>query len=511
VSIRIRRGPRTTNGRRAAISPPRSTVTDPQFPGETASSHHGWWKIGHADPSPDGDVVAVVGWLRAVPGRGSLERASAGGITDNRTDTVEHVCSAERDHGGSASGDDRLPVVVTGADLPGGLSLARALRELAVPVYGLALDPRSECCRSSAWTEVLPVASNSEQGWVEELRKLAGRHPRQVLFCAQDTVVDVISRNREELEPHYRFVLPDHRTVHLLGDKSALAPWAEENGFPVPRTRTVSSPDELGRALDELAFPVVLKPFMRDQRWSRASGRNKAYKLDSPAAAARIPFPLFEVSDRYVVQEWIEGGDSDVHFCLVYRDRSGRELARQSGRKLVQWPVGTGNTALCTTTDDAVLHRLTRQFFDRAGLVGLASLEVKRDRRDGEYYITEPTVGRHDLQTNLATAAGVNLAVIAYHDARGAPASPEPRRHPVAIWMNESYLPPALVVAALRRQLDLVALGRALIRCRSVMFAYGEAGDLRPLAALLATKLIAGTRLVLRGAAARLSSPASRV
>jgi predicted ATP-grasp superfamily ATP-dependent carboligase len=393
----------------------------------------------------------------------------------------------------------RTPVVITGADLPGGLSLARALRDLGVPLYGLALDPRSECCQSSAWTEVLPVAQDSEPGWVEQLLKLSARCSRPVLFSAQDTVVDIISRNREVLEKHYDFVLPDHGTVHLLGDKSEFAPWAEANGFPVPRTRTVESLRELETALDELNFPIVLKPFMRDHRWSAASGRNKAYKLDSPAGAAEIPFPLFEVSDRYVAQEWIEGGDSDVHFCLVYRDRSGRELAHQSGRKLVQWPVGTGNTALCTTTEDAALHRLTQQLFDRAGLVGLASLEVKRDCRDGAYYITEPTIGRNNLQSNVATAAGSNLAVVAYHDARRGPITAEstPRRN--AIWVNESSLPAALVVAARRRQLNLVEIARALLRCRAVTFAYGEAGDMRPLAALVVARLRAGARLAAGG------------
>ena len=80
------------------------------------------------------------------------------------------------------------------------------------------------------------------------------------------------------------------------------------------------------------------------------------------------PFELFDASDRYVVQEWIEGGDADVHFCLVYRDRAGREVAYQTGRKLVQWPVGTGDTALGTTTEDPTLHRLTEQVFDRAGM-----------------------------------------------------------------------------------------------------------------------------------------------
>lgn len=388
-------------------------------------------------------------------------------------------------------------MVVTGADLPAGLGLARALRGEGVPVYGLALNMRSPCCRSSSWAEILPVSEDSERGWMEGLLALSTRHIRQVLILGQDTVVDIVARHAEELEKHYSFVLPDKATVRILGDKSAFAPWAEANGFPVPRTHVVSSANELEAALQQLMFPVVLKPYTRDGRWQHASGRNKAYRLSSPAAVAAIPFQLFDVSDRYVVQEWIDGSDSDVHFCLVYRDRSGRELAYQTGRKLLQWPVSTGNTAICTTTEDPSLHQLTRQLFDRAGLVGLGSLEVKRDRRDGRSYITEPTVGRPNLQSNLAAAAGRNLAVVAYRDACGSPVEPTFRSRD-AIWLSESNLPPALVVAALRRQLNLGELWRAVLRCRAVMCAYAGSGDLLPLVAMLAGKVRTIGRLVVQ-------------
>jgi D-aspartate ligase len=245
---------------------------------------------------------------------------------------------------------------------------------------------------------------------------------------------------------------------------------------------------ELGAALGALTFPVVLKPNTRNRRWHAASGRDKVYRLSSAAALAQIPFRLFDVCDRYVVQEWIDGDDSDVHFCLVYRDRSGRELGYQTGRKLVQWPVSTGNTAICTTTDDRPLYELTRELFDRAGLVGRGSVEVKRDRRDGRYYITEPTVGRPNLQSNVAAAAGRNLVAVAYRDACGLPIQPITRTRE-AIWLSESYLPPALAVAARRRQLNLRELGRAVLRCRAVMFAYCGSGDLQPLIALVVEKL----------------------
>jgi predicted ATP-grasp superfamily ATP-dependent carboligase len=389
-----------------------------------------------------------------------------------------------------------IPVVITSASIPVGLGLARALRGLDVPIYGVTSDRGSPCCESSAWTDVVTVSGDYEDGLLEALLKLSSRHARQVLFPVQDHDVDIVSRHRELLAEHYRLVLPDHPAVQLLADKSSFASWALDNGFPVPRTQVVSSPEELAAAAASLKFPIVLKPSVRSRRWLGAGGRKLHYRLDSPAEVAGMPYDLFEACDSYVVQEWIEGTDSDVHFCLVYRDRSGRELAHQTGRKLLQWPVGTGNTAICTTTDDPELHRLTQQVLDRAGLVGLGSVEVKRDRRDGRYYITEPTVGRPNLQSNLATAAGLNMAVIAYRDACDVPAAADgsPRRS--AIWLNERNLLEALVVAARRRQLDLVALGRALVRCRSVMFAYGAPGDLQPLVAGLVRKLRSPARLL---------------
>ena len=254
-----------------------------------------------------------------------------------------------------AASDEMIPIVITAADIPAGLGLARALRGLGVPIYGLASNRDSPCCQSSVWSDIGSMDKDSEQGLLEALLKLATRHPRQVLFPAQDDDVDIISRNREVLSEHYRFVLPDHPTVQLLADKTVFAPWAQENRFPVPRTHVVSSPGELAAALKDMTFPGRPQALRCGIKGGWMRGPKRHYRLDSPAAVANMPFRPFDVADRYVVQEWIEGDDSDVHFCLVYRDRSGRELAHQTGRKLVQWPVGTGNTAICTSYRGSVL------------------------------------------------------------------------------------------------------------------------------------------------------------
>ena len=62
------------------------------------------------------------------------------------------INTAEANDEQNAAPDEMIPVVITAADIPVGLGLARALRGLGVPIYGLASDRDSPCCRSSAWS-----------------------------------------------------------------------------------------------------------------------------------------------------------------------------------------------------------------------------------------------------------------------------------------------------------------------------------------------------------------------
>jgi predicted ATP-grasp superfamily ATP-dependent carboligase len=67
----------------------------------------------------------------------------------------------------------------------------------------------------------------------------------------------------------------------------------------------------------------------------------------------------------------------------------------------------------------------------------LGSVEFKRDPRTGEFKIMEPTVGRANLQSETATANGVNLAWIAYADLAGVDKGRVRLRPQGAIWVNE--------------------------------------------------------------------------
>ncbi|MBV8995714.1 MAG: hypothetical protein JO287_18905, partial [Pseudonocardiales bacterium] len=301
-----------------------------------------------------------------------------------------------------------------------------------------------------------------------------------VLFPADDTVVRIVAEHAGELATEFYFVLPNLPTVDRLLDKSIFHEWALANGFPVPRTAIVDNPGQLRAALGEMAFPVVFKPVERTPHWQDFSKYGTAYRFETADDFERLPFTPFDAADRFIVQEWIPGRDSDVYFCLTYRNRNGEELATQGGRKITQWRVDTGSTALAVTHQDAELHKLTRGLLDAAGHVGFGSLEVRRSTRDGRMLITEPTVGRPDLQTALAAAAGVNLVDIAYRDALRLPAPPSrPSRE--AIWIHETAFPRSVLVAAHRRRLDGHTLLTALRNRRTPTGAFFSYRDPLPL------------------------------
>jgi hypothetical protein len=114
--------------------------------------------------------------------------------------------------------------------------------------------------------------------------------------------------------------------------------------------------------------------------------------------------------------------------------------------------------------------------------------------------ITEPTVGRPDLQTALAAAAGVNLVDMAYRDALNLPAPPSrPSRE--AIWIHETAFPRSVLVAARRRRLDGPTLLAALRTRRTPTGAFFSDRDPLPLVletAKVANKILRAALIIRR-------------
>ena len=336
---------------------------------------------------------------------------------------------------------DKICVVVTGADNVTGMGTARALRRIKcqkIELIGLCTNLNSAFCKSRIWNQIKPVSN--EVGELLEQLIAIGRSMspcKLVLFPVQDDVVRLVSDYRKELGEYFSFVLPSKESVDLLMDKVAFYHWARSKGLPVPESYGVTERSELLDVLNKIEFPVILKPAIRTLKWEETSPKDKVFILKKKEDIDGINFDLFKTSPKFLIQKWVEGSDSDIHFCLMYIDKNWKELGYFTGRKLLQWPTKCGSTAICVGDSNAEVYELTRKVFDAAQFIGMGSLEVKQSSEDKRYYIMELTVGRNDLQSYVAVAGGVNLTCSALFDATDQSQHSSGGTRKKVIWMDE--------------------------------------------------------------------------
>jgi D-aspartate ligase len=328
-------------------------------------------------------------------------------------------------------------VVVGGSDNCGGLGVVRSLGRAGVPVIAVDCEITAPALHSRyARKVVMPELSG--YSLVQNLVALQARlNSRPVLFLTSDEAVLTVSEHRAELQGGYRFRLPDHECLAALMKKNDFQRIALDHGLPVPRSVRIRSVNELG-TLAELSFPCVVKPSFKTQDYLTHEFE-RGYPVASLDEAESVTRRILPVLSDLIVQEWIEGPDTAIYFCLMYRGDNGA-VSSFTGRKLTIWPPAVGTTASCTSAPEAhdELHRLTEAFFAAVAFVGMGSMEYKRDARTGAFFMIEPTVGRVDWQEEIATLNGVNIPLAAYRHEIGAAAAPARVRSQAVIWRDRA-------------------------------------------------------------------------
>ena len=159
--------------------------------------------------------------------------------------------------------DQRPAVVLIGLDNITGLQSARILASRGVRVIGLAANRRHFACRTRACERVVETAI-AGPGLIATLKELAieFEEPPVLIPCTDAAVLEV-SAHRAELEPSYRFVLPDHAVVETLVDKGLFSAFATERGLPIPSTRVLTDRESASQAARQLSYPVIMKPALK--------------------------------------------------------------------------------------------------------------------------------------------------------------------------------------------------------------------------------------------------------
>lgn len=314
---------------------------------------------------------------------------------------------------------DLSPAVVVGGQVNGlGVVRSLAMGGVRTITVDTTLTRPAMWSRFSARVLVENLSGPVLVDSLVQLQKRIGGRP--VMILADEIAVGTVSRHRDTLAAAYQFRLPSAEMVRTLEDKAGFLAFAKRHHLPVPATLVLSHAAELAQ-LAALRYPVIVKP--ADKR-SVHTGRSRRIELVANADAARaICREMLGTAGRIVVQEWIDGPDSEIYFSLFYRDKFTKTTSVFHGRKVTSHPPRVGSTAVCVAAPEAAdaLGPITETFVEASDYEGFGSLEFKRSATTGQYLIIEPTVARTDWQEEIATLSGVNLPLIGYRHALGLP------------------------------------------------------------------------------------------
>lgn len=311
----------------------------------------------------------------------------------------------------------KAPAAVIKLDSITGLQSARILSGYGIPVIGIVDDLSHFCSRTNCCEEIL-AGSTTDDALLETLSDISGRRGICALFPCSDESVRVVSRNRESLREHFRFVLPDEHVLDLFMNKSNFYKFALDRGFTIPSTCFPARREDIGEIAGKLRPPYIVKPALKSKEWA---GRfhNKLLRLGSIGELDRVFDDCMDAAGDLIVQERIGGDDSALLSSIFYYNSDNERILMFTSRKLRQWYTEDGDGCLVEEYMDEEVVRLTDKVLGHVSFMGLGSIEFKRDPSTGRYYIIEANIGRPSTRIGITEKAGVRVLYAMYCDALG--------------------------------------------------------------------------------------------
>jgi D-aspartate ligase len=309
-----------------------------------------------------------------------------------------------------------IDVVVLGD----GLNALGVVRSLGKHGLGVALVSRSAAA-IPAYSRFVKrnVVLDSDDCHPRSILEKVDLSPQEaMLFLTEELDVAACLQGVDAWRDNFRTYFHTPEIALAIMRKSEFDRLAREQGAPLPATVVVDRSTSVTQ-LDELRYPMVVKPSVRDNSFDARF--RKAYKVETRQELAELFGQLNETRVELVVQEWIEGRDIDIYFNLVYVDEEGTLCGAFVGQKILCWPPRVGGTASCVAAPEHhdELTAITMDFLRGIGFRGLIGMEYKRDTRDGCFYMIEPTIYRTDYQHEIATLSGLEFLPGVYHRCMG--------------------------------------------------------------------------------------------
>ena len=242
-----------------------------------------------------------------------------------------------------------------------------------------------------------------------------------VCISSNDTYARGLVKNKNKLDKRilFNYVDLDFLDSLMMKDEFFLK---YKGSDLLPKTVIYNPKDEITIPFD---FPIIIKPAnVITYNHVEFEGKKKIYKLNNIAEVVETINYIknSDYKDNLIIQEYIEGDDSNLFDAVVYCNKEGKcqcmAFAQIGLGEHTEKMVGNAAALINgfnTNTYDEKVPLKFKEFMEQIKFKGLAEIDIKYDRKDKKYKILEINA-RQGRSSYYVTAAGCNLVKIVVDD-----------------------------------------------------------------------------------------------
>ncbi len=266
--------------------------------------------------------------------------------------------------------------------------------------------------------EVFPNA------FLEVLKECKSKYDKLIVIPCSDYYSALVSKHYDKFGDliENKFISPE--LLDTLDTKDKFYALCEKYDMDYPKTY-VALPDDRIDALNKLPFdfPIVVKPENSnayEYLHCEFEGKKKVFFFYDKETYIKTMESMNKSGymGKLIIQEFIEGDDSDMRVMNSYSDKNGKVRLMCLGQPVLEeyHPKTLGNYAAIISRGDKELYAKIKSFLENIGYIGFSNIDMKYDRKRKKYYMMEinPRAGRSSY---FVRCAGHNLMKTLVDDA----------------------------------------------------------------------------------------------
>ena len=275
----------------------------------------------------------------------------------------------------------------------GALAIARSLGRLGIPVYAIVEDAYTPLARSRYLTKAFVVKqwARDSEAFLSAMSTIASAINRQTIVIPLDDLSAVfVAENANTLSQSFLFPKLPQNLPRQLANKASFYSLCAEIGIPCAQSVAPLCLDNVREFIERAAFPVVMKAA---EQWHLLNNKFNVKVIHSREAALALCDQIeFQGNPQVVLQEYIPGSDWIYHgYC---NSNSGLYVSF-TGKKLLDYPPGTGATAVGLSFRNDKIRALSEELLRAVSYSGISDIDWRQDDRDGQFKILDcnPRIG----------------------------------------------------------------------------------------------------------------------